>query len=72
MNVTRGQRQEEILTKCSRLASNTDLIQIIDVLTLRVTIVLIFSTWYWIIDPPGIIDEESVNESYDLLFPQRS
>ena len=51
---------------------NTPQILFSDVLALMVTNVLIFSIWYWIIDPPGITEKEGENESFDFLFPQRA
>jgi hypothetical protein len=33
--------------------------------------ILIFSVWYWLIDPPGI-DGSRAGEPWDFLFPQRS
>jgi hypothetical protein len=33
--------------------------------------VLVFSVWYWIVDPPGIEHEEPAPEEWAFLFPQR-
>jgi hypothetical protein len=52
--------------------NNTTQIMFSDVLALMVTNVLIFSIWYWIIDPPGITEKKGEKESYDFLFPQRA
>jgi hypothetical protein len=41
-----------------------------DVVLIAVTNILIFSVWYWIIDPPGIQDEQRT-DAWDFLFPQR-
>ena len=32
---------------------------------------MIFSIWYWIIDPPGIEDSQREDTAWDFLFPQR-
>jgi hypothetical protein len=33
--------------------------------------ILIFSIWYWIIDPPGVIENEPDPRPWAFLFPQR-
>ena len=33
--------------------------------------ILIFSIWYLIIDPPGVIEGEDTHQSWAFLFPQR-
>jgi hypothetical protein len=43
-----------------------------DVLLMAVSNVLVFSTWYWIIDPPGIDESLPSSAPWDFLFPQRS
>ena len=42
-----------------------------DVVALAVSNILIFSIWYWIIDPPGIHEVQRLDEPWDFLFPQR-
>jgi hypothetical protein len=42
-----------------------------DVLLMVVSNILIFSVWYWIIDPPGVDDIPRDDEPWDFLFPQR-
>ena len=42
-----------------------------DVVALAVSNILIFSIWYWIIDPPGIHEIQRLDEPWDFLFPQR-
>lgn len=44
---------------------------LIDVVLMAITNILIFSIWYWIIDPPGIVETQRVDEPWDFLFPQR-
>jgi len=44
---------------------------LIDVFLMAVSNILIFSIWYWIIDPPGINETQRVDEPWDFLFPQR-
>jgi hypothetical protein len=43
-----------------------------DVVLVAGTNVLIFSIWYWIIDPPGIDDDSRSDRPWELLFPQRA
>ena len=43
----------------------------LDVVLMAVSNILIFSIWYWIIDPPGIDEGRRVDEPWDFLFPQR-
>ena len=33
--------------------------------------ILIFSIWYWIIDPPGVVEGEDAHQPWAFLFPQR-
>jgi hypothetical protein len=44
---------------------------ITDIVLMAVSNILIFSIWYWIIDPPGVEERERADEPWDLLFPQR-
>ncbi len=44
---------------------------ILGVIFLAASNVLIFSVWYWIIDPPGVEEEPREQEAWDFLFPQR-
>ena len=43
-----------------------------DVVSMAVSNVLIFSIWYWVIDPPGVEAGASDNRAWDFLFPQRA
>lgn len=43
-----------------------------DVMLMIVTDILIFSVWYWIIDPPGVEDTPHNDQPWDFLFPQRA
>lgn len=45
---------------------------IVDVVLMAGTNILIFSIWYWIIDPPGVNESRRDDEPWDFLFPQRS
>jgi uncharacterized membrane protein len=38
---------------------------------MAVTNILIFSIWYWIIDPPGIDETKREDAPWEFLFPQR-
>jgi hypothetical protein len=44
---------------------------LIDAALLSVSNMLIFSVWYWIIDPPGVEDEPQDEAAWAFLFPQR-
>jgi hypothetical protein len=44
----------------------------VEVFFMAITNILIFSIWYWIIDPPGVEEEQRLEEPRDFLFPQRS
>jgi hypothetical protein len=44
---------------------------LIDVVLMAVTNILIFSIWYWVIDPPGVEDIQREDAPWDFLFPQR-
>lgn len=44
---------------------------LLDVLLMAVANILIFSVWYWIIDPPGVEDIPRDDKPWELLFPQR-
>jgi len=43
-----------------------------DVVLMALTNILIFSIWYWIIDPPGVEENQRVDEPWDFMFPQRT
>lgn len=42
-----------------------------DVVLLVISNILIFSIWYWIIDPPGVDESARDDDPWDFLFPQR-
>jgi uncharacterized membrane protein len=44
---------------------------VLDVFLMAITNILIFSIWYWIIDPPGIEKDPHKDTPWDFLFPQR-
>jgi hypothetical protein len=44
----------------------------LDVVLMATSNILIFSVWYWGIDPPGIENDSRADEPWDFLFPQRS
>ncbi|MFN8469547.1 MAG: hypothetical protein U0X20_28590 [Caldilineaceae bacterium] len=58
-----------VLTGFSAQAIKTLLV---DVVLMALTNVLIFSIWYWIIDPPGVEETQRQDEPWDFLFPQRA
>lgn len=43
-----------------------------DVLFVVITNILVFSIWYWIVDPPGIKESQRIEDPWELLFPQRA
>ena len=45
---------------------------ILDVFAIAVSNILIFSIWYWVIDPPGVLDGEPEGHPWAFLFPQRA
>ena len=45
---------------------------LVDVVLMATSNILIFSVWYWIIDPPGVSDVPRVDEPWEFLFPQRA
>ncbi len=59
----------DVLLGISAEAIKTLLIGIVFML---ITNILIFSIWYWIIDPPGVEEDPRENTPWDFLFPQRA
>lgn len=47
------------------------LAMLIDAALMNVSNILIFSIWYWIIDPPGVEEEPHAETPWAFLFPQR-
>ena len=45
---------------------------IVDVSAIAVSNILIFSIWYWVIDPPCVVDDEPEGQPWAFLFPQRA
>jgi hypothetical protein len=60
-----------LLDSLSRMTSKAATLLIADVVLMAVTNILIFSIWYWIIDPPGIDETKRDDAPWDFLFPQR-
>ena len=44
---------------------------LLDVVLMAASNILIFSIWYWIIDPPGVEERRRDDEPWEFLFPQR-
>jgi hypothetical protein len=44
---------------------------LIDAALMSFSNMLVFSVWYWIIDPPGVEDEPHEQAAWAFLFPQR-
>lgn len=45
---------------------------LLDVVLMAVSNMLIFSVWYWVIDPPGVHGETRAGQPWAFLFPQRA
>jgi hypothetical protein len=60
-----------LLDALTRFSSKAVESLIVDVFLMAVTNILIFSIWYWIIDPPGIDETKSEDAPWEFLFPQR-
>jgi hypothetical protein len=45
---------------------------LVDVLDMAASNILIFSVWYWLIDPPGIDATAGTDRAWEFLFPQRA
>lgn len=43
-----------------------------DVVLMAASNILIFSIWYWVIDPPGVDETRRDEAAWDFLFPQRA
>jgi hypothetical protein len=54
------------------LTSQAVVVLLRDVFSMAVSNILIFSIWYWVIDPPGVEDRQRIEEPWDFLFPQRA
>ena len=60
-----------LLSVLSGSNSRTAVTLLADVALIAASNILIFSIWYWIIDPPGVIEGEDAHQSWAFLFPQR-
>jgi hypothetical protein len=60
-----------LLDALTRLTAQAAESLVVDVVLMAVTNILIFSIWYWIIDPPGIDETKRDDAPWDFLFPQR-
>jgi hypothetical protein len=60
-----------LLDALTRLTTQAAESLVVDVVLMAITNILIFSIWYWIIDPPGINETQRIDEPWDFLFPQR-
>jgi len=58
----------DVLVNVSTQATETLLL---DVFLMAISNILLFSIWYWLIDPPGLDEIPRDNEPCDFLFPQR-
>lgn len=52
-------------------SQNVDLL-LTDVLLMAISNILLFSVWYWVIDPPGVEPNHQHRQAWDFLFPQRA
>jgi len=60
-----------LLDALTRLTAQAAESLVVDVVLMAITNILIFSIWYWIIDPPGVNETQRIDEPWDFLFPQR-
>jgi hypothetical protein len=60
-----------LLDALTRLTAQAAESLVVDVILMAITNILIFSIWYWIIDPPGIDETLRDDAPWDFLFPQR-
>ena len=60
-----------LLDALTRLTAQAAESLVVDVVLMAITNILIFSIWYWIIDPPGIDETQRDDAPWDFLFPQR-
>jgi len=61
-----------LLEAMTRLSSNNGIQALmLDVVLMAVANILIFSIWYWIVDPPGVEETQREDAPWDFLFPQR-
>ena len=60
-----------LLDSLARVTSKAARLLVVDVVLMAVTNILIFSIWYWIIDPPGLDETQRTDAPWDFLFPQR-
>ena len=44
----------------------------LDIVLMGISNMLVFSIWYWIVDPPGVEGEQRPGERWAFLFPQRA
>jgi uncharacterized membrane protein len=60
-----------LISVLSGASQKTVQIVLLDMFALAISNVLIFSIWYWIMDPPGIDSDAPSTAPWDFLFPQR-
>jgi hypothetical protein len=60
-----------LLDALTRLTAQAAESLVVDVVLMAITNILIFSIWYWIIDPPGIDATQRDDAPWDFIFPQR-
>ena len=60
-----------LLDALTRFSSKAVESLLVDVFLMAVSNILIFSIWYWIIDPPGIDETKREDARWEFLFPQR-
>ena len=63
---------EALMARLFGFASQAIGALMLDVGLMVVSNILIFSIWYWIIDPPGLEEVRGTHEPWDFLFPQRA
>src|SRR6516162_3050348 len=44
----------------------------LDIVLMGISNMLVFSIWYWIVDPPGVEGQQQPGKRWAFLFPQRA
>ena len=60
-----------LLSMLSGSTSRAAVTMLADVTLIAASNILIFSIWYWIIDPPGVMQADDADQPWAFLFPQR-
>jgi hypothetical protein len=61
-----------LISVLAGLSARTVQTILLDVVLMGVSNILIFSVWYWVIDPPSVDMSQRPGEPWAFLFPQRA